>query len=76
MGFGVSGSETRANMLGADPVVADFFNGEFRARDYYLSERAQCSTFNGACPDADRFVEDISTESVSGERAGSFTLVR
>jgi hypothetical protein len=31
-------------MGGADPVVVDTFLGEYRARDFYMNKRSQCST--------------------------------
>ena len=75
MGFGVSGSTDRAYMLGADPVVADFFNGQPLARDFYLSDRAQCSTNNGACPGDGQFSNYVNAASVSGKRNGELSLV-
>ena len=77
MAFGVSGSETEALMLGADPVVADFFEGSPRARDYYMNNRGQCSVDTGVCPDENAsFMNDVTSDSVSGEREQGLTLVR
>jgi DOMON domain len=76
MGFGVSGSTTRTFMLGADPTVVDMYNGTFRARDFYLNNRSQCSGLNGVCPDARNGTDDVKFGSVSGEREQGVTLVR
>ena len=76
MGFGVSGDPSKAEMIGADPVIADFFENEFRARDYYLSSRGQCSENDGACPDNGPFEDDVLASSVSGEQDGDLTLIR
>lgn len=43
LGFGPSGRAESTFMVGADVVVADMFEGEYRAQDYYMSARAQCS---------------------------------
>lgn len=78
MGFGRSGMDSRTFMIGADPVVVDTFTGQFRARDFYLSNRSQCSNGNGVCPDTSQStgVDDVS--SVSGERDSALgvTVVR
>jgi DOMON domain/Electron transfer DM13 len=78
MGFGPSGSTDKTNMDGADPVIADFFDGEFRARDYYMISRNQCSNGQGVCPDdsLDELIDDSSD--VSGQRNESegITLIR
>ena len=41
MAFGISGSDTSTNMVGADVVVAWVANGVANAVDYYLTNRAQ-----------------------------------
>ena len=41
MAFGISGSNTSTNMVGADVVVAWFDNGVANAVDYYLTSRQQ-----------------------------------
>jgi hypothetical protein len=77
MSFGISGSDDRTNMVGADTVVCDEFEGEFRALDYYMESRGQCSNGQGVCPDgANGLTDDISA--VSGERAedAGLTIVR
>jgi DOMON domain len=77
MGFGVSGSTTRTFMLGADPTVVDTYNGTFRARDFYLINRSQCSGISGVCPDTrNGKTDDVKINSVSGERSQGITLVR
>lgn len=53
MAFGSSGSSTETLMTpGGDPVVCDTFQGEFRAIDFDLNDRSQCSGSFGACPDS------------------------
>lgn len=76
MGFGVSGSTTRTFMIGADPTVVDMYNGTFRARDFYLNNRSQCSGINGVCPDSRNGTDDVKSGSVSGERDQGITVVR
>ena len=77
MGFGISGSTTRTFMLGADPTVVDMYNGTYRARDYYLINRSQCSGVSGVCPDTrNGKTDDVKINSVSGERNQGITLVR
>lgn len=77
MGFGISGSTTRTFMLGADPTVVDMYNGSYRARDYYLINRSQCSGVSGVCPDTrNGKTDDVKINSVSGERNQGITLVR
>ena len=76
MGFGVSGSTTKTFMLGADPTVVDMFNGTFRARDFYLNDRSQCSGVIGVCPDSRNGTDDVKNGSVSGVRENGITLVR
>lgn len=77
MGFGVSGSTTRTFMLGADPTVVDRYNGTYRARDFYLINRSQCSGVSGVCPDTrNGKTDDVKMNSVSGERSQGITLVR
>ena len=41
MAFGISGSDTSTNMVGADVVVAWVDNGVANAVDYYLTSRQQ-----------------------------------
>ena len=41
MAFGISGSNTSTNMVGADVVVAWVDNGVANAVDYYLTSRQQ-----------------------------------
>jgi DOMON domain len=77
MGFGVSGSTTSTYMLGADPTVVDMYNGTYRARDFYLINRSQCSGVSGVCPDTrNGKTDDVKVGSVSGERDQGITLVR
>jgi len=66
MAFGRSGSDEGTQMIGGDVVLADFNGMSFRARDLYMSGRAQCSNGEGVCPDGEfQFSNDVS--SVSGE---------
>jgi hypothetical protein len=76
MGFGVSGSTTRTLMIDADPTVVDRFNGTYRARDFYLNNRSQCSGVNGVCPDSRNGKDDVKIGSVSGDREQGITVVR
>jgi hypothetical protein len=43
-GFGPSGASDKTQMDGADPVIADYFNDEFRARDYYLISKGKITS--------------------------------
>ena len=77
MGFGPSGLASSIFMVGADPVIADFdAEGAPRARDFYMSSRAQCRNGDGVCPDTsgDGLVDDVAN--VSGEQDAGLTLVR
>eukprot|EP00934_Nitzschia_sp_Nitz4_P009271 Nitzschia sp. Nitz4//scaffold34_size148208//9904//13263//NITZ4_002957-RA/size148208-augustus-gene-0.67-mRNA-1//-1//CDS//3329548726//9261//frame0 len=78
MAFGISGSSTRTQMVGADVVITDIptSTGEPRARDYFMDAQAQCSGISGVCPDDNysEYVNDISN--VSGEKDSGLTLVR
>ena len=77
MGFGVSGSTARTLMDGADPTVVDMYNGVARARDFFISNRSQCSGVSGVCPDTrNGKTDDVKLNSVSGERKNGITLVR
>jgi DOMON domain len=76
MGFGVSGSSTKTFMVGADPTVVDMYNGTFRARDFYLNNRSQCSGINGVCPDSRNGTDDVKKGSVNGDRDQGITVVR
>lgn len=53
MSFGVSGDDSKSEMIGGDVVVAwvdkDTLKGY--AEDYYLSAKSQCSGPTGSCPD-------------------------
>ncbi|XP_065916173.1 protein Skeletor, isoforms B/C-like [Dysidea avara] len=52
MSFGISGDDTRTNMVGADVVVAWVGqDGVANAVDYYLTSRQQCRGGSGVCPD-------------------------
>jgi len=75
MGFGVSGNDTSTRMVGANPVIADVFDGTFRARDFYMNTQAQCSNSDGVCPDLNSaFTNDVSN--ISGEQDSGVTVVR
>ena len=76
MSFGVSGLQDRTWMLGADVVVGDMFGGSYRARDFYMNDRSQCSGSNGVCPDTELAgaVDDVSN--ISGETDMGVTLIR
>ena len=78
MGFGPSGSRNRTWMDGADAVIADHFRGKFRARDYYMISRAQCSNGDGVCPDTSKTNLTNDVRKVSGIRIEEkgITLVR
>ncbi|XP_066247644.1 protein Skeletor, isoforms B/C isoform X1 [Euwallacea similis] len=51
--FGLSGDNTKAQMVGADITVAYFDKnkGAFKAVDYYISHESQCDGKSGVCPD-------------------------
>lgn len=70
LGFGVSGSDEGTEMIGADVIIGDLFNGEFRASPYVMNARSQCSNGAGVCPD-----EGNSTK-ISGVRDQGITIVR
>ena len=76
MGFGPSGVSNKTFMIGADPVIVDTFGGNYRARDFYMSDRSQCSGGKGVCPDTEKTgaVEDAMV--INGERDSGITLVR
>ena len=76
LGFGRSGRDDSTAMIGADPVVVDFFEGNFRARDFKMTARAQCSNQQGVCPDTDSAQCTNDAQDVSGERESGVTLVR
>ena len=76
MGFGRSGSDERTLMVGADPIIADYFNGEARARDFFMTAQAQCANAQGVCPDTDVDSGVDDAMNVSGERNFGLTLVR
>ena len=75
MSFGISGSDTKTDMLGADTIVCDFYQGIYRAIDFYMNSRAQCANGDGVCPDT---VSDLNNDStaVSGEQGAGLTIVR
>ena len=70
LSFGVSGSDERTEMIGADVIIGDLFNGEFRASPYVMNARSQCSNGAGVCAD-----EGFSTN-VSGARDEGITVIR
>ncbi|KAJ8686210.1 hypothetical protein QAD02_022004 [Eretmocerus hayati] len=74
--FGLSGSEGRANMLGADVVVVgyDRKSNSFIAEDYYMSDYAQCDGERGVCPDH-RIGGKNDAVFVSGKRDNGVTSV-
>jgi DOMON domain/Electron transfer DM13 len=76
MGFGLSGLDNRTSMDNADATVCDVtVDGTFRARDFFVNDRSQCSSGVGVCPDAEvGAANDVGT--VSGEREAGLTLVR
>lgn len=75
LGFGPSGRNSRTQMVGSDVVIADIFEGEFRAIDFYMNSRAQCSSADGVCPDLDLNL-DNGVDSVSGLRDQGITAIR
>jgi hypothetical protein len=76
MGFGISGSNTSTSMTGADVVVADTFEGTFRAQDYFLNERSQCTGSFGVCPGNAGSFDEVNATTVNGERDQGVTLIR
>ena len=78
MSFGVSGSTNSTFMINGDVVVADSFEGTYRARDFYMSSRSQCSAGTGVCPDTDTdgATDDVNATSIKGDRGLGVTIVR
>lgn len=79
IGLGVSGRPDEPHMIGGDVVIADYYQGKPRARDFNMNARAPCSTLAnrknewqsalGVCPDtAETFVNDVPTDRISGVR--------
>ena len=64
MSFGISGHDTKSQMVGGDVTVAwvdkDTLKGH--ARDYFLDAKSQCSGTRGSCPD-DRLAVSCTTYS-------------
>ncbi len=78
MTFGVSGLSNATEMINGDVVVADTYEGIYRARDFYMNSRAQCSVGAGVCPDTDSegAVDDVNATSISGDREQGVTVIR
>ncbi|XP_030753218.1 protein Skeletor, isoforms B/C isoform X2 [Sitophilus oryzae] len=59
MSFGLSGEESKSEMIGGDVVVAWVDKNTLKgyAQDYYLEDKSQCSGPTGSCPDT-RFLEN------------------
>ncbi|XP_016842690.1 protein Skeletor, isoforms B/C isoform X2 [Nasonia vitripennis] len=74
--FGLSGSEGKAQMIGADVVVVGYnkSSNSFFAEDYYMSEYAQCDGKRGVCPDH-RIGGKNDAVFVSGKRENGVTTV-
>ncbi|XP_044263750.1 protein Skeletor, isoforms B/C isoform X2 [Tribolium madens] len=53
MSFGISGDDSRSEMIGGDVVVAwvDKETSKGFAEDYHLAAKSQCSGPTGSCPD-------------------------
>ncbi|XP_068896678.1 protein Skeletor, isoforms B/C isoform X2 [Tenebrio molitor] len=53
MSFGISGDDSRSEMIGGDVVVAWVDRPSLKgfAEDYYLGAKSQCSGPTGSCPD-------------------------
>ena len=74
MAFGLSGRTTETFMIGADVTVAwvDNSNGTPNAVDYFLTQRVQCRSGEGACPDTmvirdnRHCTNDVRSDSVAG----------
>lgn len=75
LGFGPSGQNGRTQMVGSDVVIADIFNGKFRAIDFYMSSRGQCSNADGVCPELDINLNN-GVHTVSGWREHGITAIR
>jgi DOMON domain len=74
LAFGLSGNDNETIMIGADAVVADIDSeGNFRARDIYMGQNAQCSSGEGVCPDGE-FGLTNDVMNVSGESASRLTV--
>ena len=75
--FGVSGSNERTEMIGADAQIADMVNGQPRVRDFYMDSRAQCSGVSGVCrDDAGGFTDDVSEVSGETDAESGVTVIR
>lgn len=77
MGFGISGAQGRAQMVGADVVIA-FYDRKtrvFRAEDYFLSQLAQCDGKQGVCPD-ERIGGKNDIQFLFGERKNGVTTIK
>lgn len=77
MGFGISGAQGRAQMVGADVVIA-FYDRKarvFRAEDYFLSQLAQCDGKQGVCPD-ERIGGKNDITFLFGERQNGVTTIK
>ncbi|XP_013385801.1 protein Skeletor, isoforms B/C [Lingula anatina] len=78
MAFGLSGSDTGTQMIGADVTVAwyDSQTGP-RAVDYYMSAKSQCSNGVGVCPDIENSTPGTeSVNDVSGDQMNGITRIR
>lgn len=53
MSFGLSGDNSKTEMIGGDVVVAwvDKETLKGYAQDYFLEDKSQCSGPRGSCPD-------------------------
>ena len=75
--FGVSGSNERTEMIGADAQIADWVNGQPRVRDFYMDSRAQCSGVSGVCrDDAGGFTDDVLEVSGETDAESGVTVIR
>ncbi|KAL3912541.1 MAG: hypothetical protein SGILL_006840, partial [Bacillariaceae sp.] len=75
--FGVSGSNERTEMIGADVQIADMFNGAPRVRDFFMDSRAQCSGVAGVCrDDAAGFTDDILSVGGEVDEESGVTIIR
>jgi hypothetical protein len=77
MGFGISGSDIDTKMVGADAVLCDEFEGQFRAVDFYLSAKQPCTNGAGVCADQPNgLTNDISLVSGGRDASTGITVVR
>ena len=74
LSFGVSGNSSSAQMVGGEVVVADYFGGAPRVRDFLMNAKGPCSVdaLLGVCPEE---THSFLVDSVSGAQEGGLTML-